>query len=78
MERCEREANRFARRLDTVANQWGLNDIDVLGPAPAYPTRQRGLYRWSIMLRGEKPKLLLDNTYIPQGWIIDVDPQSMA
>ena len=78
MDRCEREAKRFAQRLNTVANQWGLNDIDILGPAPAYPTRQRGLYRWSIMLRGVKPKLLLDKIYIPQGWLIDVDPQSMA
>jgi len=77
-DRCEREAKRFANRLNTVAGQWGLNDIDVLGPAPAYPSRQRGMYRWNIMLRGAKPALLLDKTYIPQGWIVDVDPQSMV
>ena len=63
---------------------WGLNDIDVIGPFPAFPSRVRGHYRWQVILKGSNPRLLLDKIYlrtvknaygqIPKGWVVDVDP----
>lgn len=48
---------------------------ELLGPAPAFPERMRGLYRWHVMVRGEGIHDLL--VHVPPGWIIDVDPVSV-
>ena len=75
--RCQREADRLGRILRHQRQAWDLAEVDVLGPAPAYPTRVRGRYRWHILLRGADPRLLLDRVEIPEGWIVDVDPVSV-
>ena len=75
--RCQREAERLGRVLRHQRQIWGLAEVDVLGPAPAYPTRVRGRYRWHILLRGPDPRLLLDRAELPQGWLVDVDPVSV-
>ena len=48
---------------------------ELLGPAPAFPERMRGLYRWHVMVRGQGIHDLL--IHVPPGWIIDVDPVSV-
>jgi len=75
--RCQQEAERLGRVLRHQRQTWGLAEVDVLGPAPAYPTRVRGRYRWHILLRGADPRLLLDKVDLPEGWLIDVDPASV-
>ena len=49
--------------------------VELLGPAPAFPERVRGLYRWHVMVRGQRIHDLL--VHVPPGWIIDVDPVSV-
>ncbi len=49
--------------------------VELLGPAPAFPERVRGLYRWHVMVRGQGIQSLL--THVPPGWTIDVDPVSV-
>ena len=71
---CQREAVKLFRTLTTEREALGLSDVDILGPAPAFPARVRGRYRWHIILRGQRPEFLLGRVSIPQGWIIDVDP----
>ena len=75
--RCQREAERLGRILRHQGRAWGIAGVDVLGPAPSYPTRVRGRYRWHILLRGGDPRLLLDKVDIPDGWQVDVDPVSV-
>ena len=75
--RCQREAQRLARALRHQRDVWGLTEGDLLGPAPAYPARVRGRYRWHLLLRGSDPRLLLDKVEVPSGWTIDVDPVSV-
>ena len=75
--RCQSEAERLGRVLRHQRQIWGLAEVDVLGPAPAYPTRVRGRYRWHILMRGPDPRLLLDKAELPQGWLVDVDPVSV-
>jgi primosomal protein N' (replication factor Y) len=72
--KCEQEAVRLAISLSKAQEEWGLSDVEVLGPMPAYPTRLRGHYRWQVTLRGAKPRNLLDRVDTPSGWTIDVDP----
>ena len=49
--------------------------VELLGPAPAFPERMRGLYRWHVIVRGESIHQLLG--HVPVGWVIDVDPVSV-
>ncbi len=49
--------------------------VELLGPAPAFPERVRGLYRWHVMVRGQGIQSLL--IHVPPGWTIDVDPVSV-
>ena len=72
--RCRSEAERLGRALRHQRQSWGMAEVDVLGPAPAYPTRVRGRYRWHLLLRGPDPRVLLDKVDLPDGWMVDVDP----
>ena len=76
--RCQREAERLGRLLRKERSDWGMTEVDVLGPAPAYNSRVRGRYRWHILLRGQEPRLLLDKVLdkaaLRDGWVVDVDP----
>jgi len=67
------EAARLARDLRRERDARGLV-LDVLGPAPGFPQRLRGRYRWHVVLRGADPAALLDVVATPPGWDVDVDP----
>ncbi|MBM3948130.1 MAG: primosomal protein N' [SAR202 cluster bacterium] len=71
---AEREALRLAAALREERDAAGMGDPQVLGPVPAFPPRLRGHYRWQVLLRGAKPRALLDKTTIPREWTVDVDP----
>ena len=77
-DRCLQEAYRLGGALKKQKDIWGLNNVDILGPAPVYPHRLRGRYRWHMILRGDNPCSLLEKTPIPQGWVVDVDPISVT
>ena len=74
----QREAQRLAILLRRTARQWGISHVDVIGPAPTYPPRLRGIWRWHILLRGADPRLLLDKVPMPPNWAVDVDPVSVV
>ena len=71
---CEREATRLAAALREQRDSWGYSDVEILGPTPAYPARVRGRYRWQLVLRGVRPRTVLDKAGVPPDWIVDVDP----
>lgn len=75
---CEADARKLAEALSQQKDEWGLSDVEILGPNPAYPTRLRGKYRWHIVLRGAEPRALLDKVSIPQGWSVDIDPVTLT
>ena len=72
----ERAALDLSEQLRLSRDARAFNDEAILGPAPAYPPRVRGRYRWQIVLRGLEPRRLLDTIAVPHGWTIDVDPVS--
>ncbi len=71
------EAARMAEELRTRAA--GRVGIDVLGPLVPGVARVRGRHRWSILIRGEECRELLDGDLdtLPPGWVIDVDPLTL-
>ena len=71
---CQREAERVHQLLKGERDCWGMADISLIGPAPAFWHRVRGRFRWQIIIRGDEPARLLSKIPIPQGWTVDIDP----
>ena len=63
---CQREAERRGRALRRRTYARGRADLDVVGPAPAYPQRLRGRYRWHLILRGRLIHPLLEGVPCPR------------
>ncbi len=74
-DQARREAERVRRDLD---NRIASPDLRITGPAPAYVYRLRGRYRWQLTVRGLRPVELVERLDLPRGWIVDVDPASVA
>jgi primosomal protein N' (replication factor Y) len=72
--RCQAQAETLARELQDRVARLGLSNLAVIGPAPAFLVRLRGLYRWQVILRGQDPHTLLRDLPLPLGWRVDVDP----
>ena len=68
----------MASELRRAARDWDMSDTDVVGPAPSYPSRVRGAWRWHLFLRGPEPRTLLDKIKLPPGWAVDVDPANVV
>ncbi len=71
-QQAEDEARRARRELETVIGASGPLDAEILGPAPNPIHRQRGQYRWQMLLFGTDVHRLLPLFH--RGWKIDVDP----
>ena len=74
-EGAEREGRAMVERLRARAQERG-QDVDVIGPAPAYIARRADRWRFNVILRGERPVELLDGSVDPP-WSVDVDPESL-
>ena len=48
----------MAAALKRAAREWAISHVDVVGPAPAYPPRVQGLWRWHLLLRATNRSLL--------------------
>jgi len=75
LEQASRESARLAASLRArIARQ----DVraDLIGPAPCFYARVRGLHRWQIVIRAADPAALIPDT-LPDGWSVDVDPVTL-
>jgi primosomal protein N' (replication factor Y) len=75
---CQREAERMHRQLTAEIESQGIDDLTIIGPAPAFIHRLRGRFRWQLILRGSEPATLLSQIPLPQGWTVDIDPVGLA
>ncbi|MDD5590748.1 MAG: primosomal protein N' [Dehalococcoidales bacterium] len=75
---CQREAERMKQRLNDEIETKGIDNIDLIGPAPAFLHRLRGRFRWQLMIRGAEPSRFLAEILLPKGWTIDIDPAGLA
>ncbi len=72
-ERVQAEAEHMAQLLRRrMAHR--EDALDLIGPAPCFFARERGRYRWQIVLRGADPAALLHGLSLSPAWRIDVDP----
>jgi primosomal protein N' (replication factor Y) len=75
---AQHHANTMCNTLNNkIANQ-GITDIEVIGPAPGFPERIRGSYRWHIILRGRNMHRFLEGINFSSKWIVDVDPSQVV
>ncbi len=75
---CQREAERMKRLLAAEVESRGIDDLTLIGPAPAFMPRLRGRFRWQLILRGSEPSALLSQVTLPPGWTIDIDPVGLV
>jgi primosomal protein N' (replication factor Y) len=62
------------RLITAERDSRGLDDLSLIGPAPAFVHKLRGRFRWQLILRGAEPSALLSEMPIPHGWTVDIDP----
>jgi primosomal protein N' (replication factor Y) len=75
IERAQMETERLAHVLKATIRA-KERKIDLIGPAPCFFQRVRGVYRWHLILRGSDPTTLLPEE-LPEGWGVDIDPVSL-
>ncbi len=73
--RAQNEALLLRETLDQWIDRLGLEQTDIVGPAPAVMERIRGQYRWQMIARGPDLHPLLRVIDTP-GWEVDIDPVS--
>ena len=80
-DRARAEAEGLGRRLNDYIRRQGLTNTSLIGPAPAFFGRERGEYRWHLILRCADPAAVLRGFFAqdktPYGWRVDVDPVSL-
>ena len=74
---CQREATTLTEILEEAGERLGLEDLDIMGPAPAFARKARDEYRWQVLARAPSLTTLLEDILIPPGWTVDVDPVSL-
>ncbi|MBI5301852.1 MAG: primosomal protein N' [Chloroflexi bacterium] len=74
---AQAESARVHRALATRIAQRGLPALDLIGPAPAFFAKERGQFRYQILVRGREPHALVADIALPFGWRVDVDPVSV-
>jgi primosomal protein N' (replication factor Y) len=77
-ERGQRLAERMADALREDASKRGLPSVEVIGPAPPHVPKWHGRFRWQVTVRSPNPAELLKGVKLPEGWILDIDPASLA
>jgi len=73
-ELCRRGAERMSHTILVEKESKEIDDLSLIGPAPAFASRVRGRYRWQLILRGRDPSKVLSHITLPAGWTVDVDP----
>lgn len=76
---AEKEAKKLAGKINNLQ----LKEIQILGPAPAHTPKIKNEYIWNVILKiqndknceEEEKNTVLKN--IPEGWTIDVNPESL-
>jgi primosomal protein N' (replication factor Y) len=75
---CQREAVRMKQRLSGEIESRGIDNVSLIGPAPAFIHRLRGRFRWQLILRGSELSSFLEPIPMPPGWTIDIDPVGLV
>lgn len=72
--KAQAEAQAVADLLQAEITQKSIQDADLVGPAPCYFARQRGEWRWQVVVRSPDPASVLRGIGLGRAARIDVDP----
>jgi len=75
-EAAQAAAEALAGQLRAWLESQDRRATELIGPAPCFFSRENGLYRWQIVLRGPDPASLLRGRSMGE-WRIEVDPPSL-
>lgn len=77
--KTEAAAVKNSRSLQTILREQLSNDVEILGPTPAFYERQRDTYRWQLVLKSPKRALLVEALgHVPAThWQFELDPISL-
>jgi primosomal protein N' (replication factor Y) len=70
----QKEAERMRDLLSANIDTRGIDNINLIGPTPAFVHRLRGRYRWQLVIRGSGLPSFLSSVPFPRGWTVDIDP----
>jgi primosomal protein N' (replication factor Y) len=73
---AEERAMGLASKISEIIADSMDRTLQMIGPAPPYFGRRSGYYRWQIILKGNRPELLVRQLKL-DGWRIDVNPPSL-
>jgi primosomal protein N' (replication factor Y) len=73
--RCREQTRRIAAVLEKRAH--AVPNARLIGPAPAFVHKQRGRYRWQLLLLAPEVHPLLKGLDLSAKWSIDIDPVSL-
>jgi primosomal protein N' (replication factor Y) len=77
-EYAELQTQRMAGHLRNEIARRGLPGVEVIGPAPPHIPKWHGRYRFQLTVRSPEPTELLSELSLPEGWVMDIDPASLA
>jgi len=72
--KAQAEATRAANQLRAEMEAVASTDVTLIGPAPCFFSRERGAWRWQVVVCGADPAALLRRLPTEPGWRLDVDP----
>jgi primosomal protein N' (replication factor Y) len=77
--KSEAAAIKNARQFATHLRANTSNDVQILGPTPAFYERQHDTYRWQLVLKSPRRSLLIDTLkhLPPIHWQAELDPISL-
>jgi primosomal protein N' (replication factor Y) len=72
---AENQAKRMRDTLHHIRSKLEKS-AEIIGPTPCFFRKERGQYRWQILIRATDPVRLIPEE-IPEGWIVDIDPVTL-
>jgi len=73
---AEERAMDLASQISELVSDSADKTLQMIGPAPPYFGKRSGYYRWQIILKGNRPELLVKQLKL-DAWRIDVNPPSL-
>ena len=71
---CSHESKKIFSELLNIRNILNLQNIEVRGPTPTFPAKDKDSYKFQIHIRGKHPQVLIQNIKLKKDWVVDVDP----
>jgi primosomal protein N' (replication factor Y) len=75
-EQAESTARLMGKQVQNWLEEGNHSASEMIGPVPCFFSRQRGYYRWQIILRGPNPVEVLRDRPLGE-WRVEVDPPSL-